>query len=157
MVKVLASALVAFGLFLGAWKMAEHALWERRMGAASLTWPSVEGSVLESGFVTAGSGTKRTTSAEIQYRYSVDGESYQNSRIRFGAHGSGTGPGRWGALGRMAKGEPLTVFYDPQSPQQATLETGQTSRSLGLLAAAGVLVLFGGLLLWIGWAAARKH
>ena len=156
MIKLLISALFALGLFLGAWKMAEHALWERRTGKASLAWPSVEGSVIQSGFRTAGSGTKRTTSAEIQYSYSVGGESYQNDRIRFGAHGAGSGPGRWGDFGRMSPGEPLTVFYDPQSPQQATLETGPTGRSLGLLAAAGVVALFGGFLLRVGWVAARK-
>ena len=156
MIKLLVSVLFVSALLFGAWKMGDYALWERRTGTASLAWPSVEGSVVRTGFVTSGQGVRRSTSVDILYRYQVDGSEYEHNRIRFGAHGSGNGAGRWGKLGRLAKGAPLTVFYDPQDPQQATLEVGPTGRSLGLLAAAGVLASFGGFLVWVGYAASAR-
>lgn len=157
MVKQIVSVLVACVLFLGAWKMSEHGLWERRTGAASLSWPSVEGSVVSSGFQTHGRATNSTTSVDIQYRYSVGAGDYEHDRVRFGAHGSGLGAGQWGHLGNLAPGESLEVFYDPQDPQQATLEVGPTGRSLGLIAAAGVIALFGAMLLWMGCVAPRMR
>ncbi len=150
MLKRILCTAFACALLVGAWKLGQHALWERQMGSASLSWPSTEGAVVESGLRTTGMGTRTTTSAAILYEYRVDGQDYRHDRIQFGAHGTGGGAGPLGHYGQKAPGEPVTVFFDPAQPTLATLETGPTQRSLGLLAAAGALAAFAAILLRVG-------
>ena len=156
MLKRIVSSAFALALFLGAWKLGRQAIWERQMGAASLSWPTVEGTVIHSGFRTTGSATRASTSVEILYEYQVDGHPYKHDRIQFGAHGGGGGAGQLSHYGQMSAGDSISIYFDPADPAMATLETGQAGRSLGLLAAAGVIAAFGAMLVLFGWSRTNK-
>lgn len=93
----------------------------RRMAAVS-QWPSTMGTV-------HGSYLERRSSSEggytnypvVQYSYQVSGQAYQGVKIAPGPEVGGTGAGK--VIARYPIGAQVMVFYNPQKPSDAVLET----------------------------------
>jgi hypothetical protein len=94
----------------------------RRRMATVIQWPSTMGTV-------SASYLERRSSSEggytnypvVHYSYQVGGQVYQGSKIAPGPDVGGTGAGK--VVGRYPSGAQVMVFYDPQNPSDAVLET----------------------------------
>jgi hypothetical protein len=80
-------------------------------------WPSVPGTITTSRHHT-GAGTKTRSGVWIEYSYSVNGQEYKCQQIEPGVdlHFTTTD-----LLQRYPLGAAVTVYYDPQNPQDAVL------------------------------------
>ena len=94
----------------------------RRMAAVS-QWPSTMGTVsasyLERRHSSSDSGS--TNYPVVQYSYQVSGQSYQSTKLAPGPEVGGTGAGK--VVARYPTGAQVMVFYNPQNPSDAVLET----------------------------------
>lgn len=99
-----------------------------KIGIASRTWPAVKGTILSSYVASRSLGGEGGTSyaAIIQYMYEVNRKEYQSESID-------TAPGWWAwglhgaARKKVAQYPPdktVDVYYNPQSPETAFLESG---------------------------------
>ena len=115
----------AIGLFfltLNAIFLASIFLMRRRMAAVS-QWPSTMGTVqtsyLERRHSSSDSGS--TNYPVVQYSYHVGGQAYQSTKLAPGPEVGGTGAGK--VVARYPAGAKVMVFYNPQNPADAVLET----------------------------------
>src|SRR5215207_470284 len=94
----------------------------RRMATVS-QWPSTMGTVnasyLERRHSSSDSGS--TNYPVVQYSYQVGGQPYQGMKIAPGPEVGGTGAGK--VVERYPAGAQVMVFYNPQNPSDAVLET----------------------------------
>ena len=94
----------------------------RRMAAVS-QWPSTMGTVnasyLERRHSSSDSGS--TNYPVVQYSYQVSGQAYQATKLAPGPEVGGTGAGK--VVARYPAGAQVMVFYNPQNPSDAVLET----------------------------------
>ena len=94
----------------------------RRMATVS-QWPSTMGTVnasyLERRHSSSESGS--TNYPVVQYAYQVGGQLYQGMKIAPGPEVGGTGAGK--VVERYPAGAQVMVFYNPQNPSEAVLET----------------------------------
>jgi hypothetical protein len=95
----------------------------RRMAAVS-QWPSTMGTVhasyLELRHSSGDSGS--TNYPVVQYSYQVGGQAYQSTKLAPGPEVGGTGAGK--VVARYPAGAAqVMVFYNPQNPSDAVLET----------------------------------
>lgn len=94
----------------------------RRMAAVS-QWPSTLGTVnasyLERRSSSSDSGS--TNYPVVQYSYQVGGQAYQGTKLAPGPEVGGTGAGK--VVARYPAGAQVMVFYNPQNPSDAVLET----------------------------------
>ena len=128
----------------------------RRQAQASLGWPAVEGEILEA-YVrreeeTDADGEWRVTYfPEVRYAYRVLGQEYVGNQITFGGTLGGSSPARARAVvARYPEGERVTVYYNPDNPQEAVLERKVAAPWLLLVVGGAFLtaaVCIGGLLL----------
>ncbi len=103
-----------------------------QQGLASENWSKANGTVIKSEIVkrtrTTGTGTDRRKVVEhipqVAYSYKVNGQSYQSSRITFGAINK---LNAGNTVQRYAKGKNIEVFFDPQKPDEAVLMPGADS------------------------------
>jgi hypothetical protein len=98
----------------------------RRLAKASLTWPTTEGTVVDSG-VMAGRSSKggRTYSARVRYTYAVGGTTYDNDTIQFGSPGTDQSTAD-ATVAEHPVGKRVNVHYNPHKPAQAVLKAGVT-------------------------------
>jgi hypothetical protein len=93
----------------------------RRMAAVS-QWPSTMGTVSTSYLERRSSSDSGYTNYPVvQYSYQVSGQAYQGMKIAPGPEVGGTGAGK--VVGRYPAGAQVMVFYNPQNPADAVLET----------------------------------
>ena len=97
-----------------------YSIFNLSMGSSSTNWPTTEGQILESEFKTKGDSTSYPG---VKYQYDVNGKTYDGERIVFG---SAADLPR-GTLDRYPVGGTVTVFYDPNDPESAVLQTASTS------------------------------
>ncbi len=128
-------------------------------GAASESWPTVEG-VITFAEVRVHQpsvrdrrelGLKTRYTPRITYRYQVDGKTYENHVI--GRYGYTS---KWASgisRGQYAVGKPVTVYYNPENPAESVLEPGLGGYAL---APCGLALLFLALAVRFGWQAIRK-
>ena len=114
----------------------------------SLNWPTATGTVLHSRVksYTSYSDGKSTEmySADIVYRYTVNTKTYTSSDISLGDHSSSSYGGMEKLIRLYPTGEIVTVYYDPNKPDNALLEPGPAFITY-LPFAFGVLSIFAGL------------
>jgi hypothetical protein len=95
----------------------------RRRMAAVREWPSTIGTVnssyLERRHSSSDSGS--TNYPVVRYSYQVSGQAYQGMKIAPGPEVGGSGAGK--VVGRYPAGAQVMVFYNPQNPSDAVLET----------------------------------
>jgi Protein of unknown function (DUF3592) len=72
----------------------------------------------------------RSYGLEVEYRYTVDGQSYQGNRWgAAGQHSSSSRKHIQGLVDQHPVGSAVEVFYNPADPQQAVLERGGENRA----------------------------
>ena len=79
----------------------------------------------------------------VQYSYQVGGRSYQGSRIAPGPEVGGTGAGK--IIERYPVNSQVTVYYNPQNPSDAVLETKAPSQWIMWLVLVIINVMLGGM------------
>ena len=93
----------------------------KRMVAVS-QWPSTMGAVNASYLERRSSSEGGYTNYPVvQYSYQVSGQAYQGAKIAPGPEVGGTGAGK--VVARYPAGAQVMVFYNPQNPSDAVLET----------------------------------
>lgn len=94
----------------------------RRMAAVS-QWPSTMGTVHASYLERRSSSNNggSTNYPVVQYSYQVGGQAYQSTKLAPGPEVGGTGAGK--VVARYPAGAQVMVFYNPQNPSDAVLET----------------------------------
>ena len=95
---------------------------QRKMNAVK-TWPTAIGNVTASYLQRrrTGSNNGSVNYPVVQYSYQVGGQLYQGSKIAPGLAVGGTGAGK--VVERYPAGVQVLVFYNPQNPSDAVLET----------------------------------
>ena len=93
----------------------------RRRMAAVRQWPSTMGTVSASYLERRSSSDGSTNYPVVQYSYQVGTQTYQGMKIAPGPEVGGTGAGK--VVGRYPAGAQVMVFYNPQNPSDAVLET----------------------------------
>ena len=91
-------------------------------GKASQKWPETNGMIISSTVEKyVGAQKKSKYLAEVIYSFSVNGSEYKADKIRFGTMASLHA----GDLSEIySEGKSVKVFYNPQDPNVAVLETG---------------------------------
>jgi hypothetical protein len=127
------------------------------LGRRSRGWPKTSGTILQSTLETHhetdDDGTTSTThGVAVHYRYSVSGQEFEGRRRSFSDVRKSSKRSMESILARYPQGGSIDVYYDPENPSSAVLETGVGASAYILLAFAVVLVLFGlaGLLGFVG-------
>lgn len=93
----------------------------KRMAAVS-QWPSTMGAVNTSYLERRSSSDGGSTNYPVvQYSYQVGGRAYQGMKVAPGPEVGGTGAGK--VVARYPAGAQVMVFYNPQDPSDAVLET----------------------------------
>lgn len=140
-------------LALGGWAVWLEYL-EYRRAKESESWPSVQGGVegVETEYTPGGRYSRRGYMVKVSYSYAVAGKSYQGQRVEFVSEAE-RHPDEAAARAAVAafpRG-PVTVYYDPRRPADATLLRryrllGQTA--IPIVCAFGIPAFFFGLLMW---------
>lgn len=134
-----------YGLCTGTWNIMQ--------GIRSTSWPSTSG-VIQSSSVDshrrASVHTVTSFTAHILYNYTVAGNSFSGSRVAFSGPSSGTIGSAKTIVDRYPKGKTVNVFYSPNSPESAVLETGTGIRPWVWMAVSVVLLVLGLVMFWAG-------
>ncbi len=137
-----------------------YAVFQSRRVEASRTWPSTAGRLLDTkvrmhtsssgGATRPGTTHRRKTSyyLEVEYEYTVDGQSYRNDTITLGATVGGDKASQNRLADALRRADPLLVYYDPDSPAVATLRPGESSAVIVLYIVGGGFAAFA--CLWVG-------
>jgi hypothetical protein len=132
------------GFFLTSWVTSRKVI-------ASRNWQSVTGKIVKAatGSESMGEGANAVT-AEIEYEYRVNGETFRSKRISFGVQWKTNNPKpAQEMLAKYPEGSPVEVFYDSANPASAVLERyAPVNRLYWMLTGlfVGLLVLIGGML-----------
>jgi uncharacterized protein DUF3592 len=129
----------------------------RKLAKASKSWPSAAGKIVVSQVMRSyDAETKRDTySADVQYEYTVGGETLRGKRVQFGA-GWSTNTARRPAealVARYPAGAAVSVFYDPAAPSQCTLEQSASGSNIVLFIIGAAFIIIGlpvGVVFWAG-------
>lgn len=109
-------------LLLNAILLASIFFTQRRAGAAR-NWPTAFGTILESALEERRRSNNRgwVNYPRVIYTYNVSGRSYTGNRIAPGMEVGGTGAP--GVIAKYPPGSQVKVYYNPQDPSDAVLET----------------------------------
>lgn len=101
------------------------------MGQAVMSkwWPAVEGEIVSSEVVKNYSRGEHgrvevTYNVDVVYKYTVDGMSYTNDRVKFGRVGSSNPSGFQRVADKYKKYKVVSVYYKPRVPSESVLEPG---------------------------------
>ena len=118
---------VVAGLFL-LWQGSK----EHRTCRESRDWPCVAGRITESTMQVTRRRRSTRYSPRVSYTYSVMGQAYFGAGTTIGAtQGFSSQANVQAQLAKYPLGQPVSVYYDPQRPSQATLEPGATRGAWG--------------------------
>jgi hypothetical protein len=100
----------------------------------SKNWPATNGKFLsskvESYWTRSGSSRRsrrvRMYRAKVLYEYSVDGIKYTSSKISFVGYNSSKRNEVKSIVDKYPKNKSATVYYDPENPEIAVLQPGET-------------------------------
>jgi hypothetical protein len=117
----------------------------------SVNWPTADGRIIsseidsQSNHASRRTTDRRTYIATVRYRYSVDGESYEGTRIAFDElHSYDTREQAQAVLDNFENQRSIAVYYDPTDPTNAALITGGTWQTYTPLALSAAAFLLGG-------------
>ncbi len=126
----MAGSLIVFGFFVAAIAALAsfHTARILREARASVTWPAVDGRIVESELafelIKSGHNVHRQYKAHVVYEYSIGGRTYRSDRVAFNDDG-GSGPQPvQRTVNRYPRGARVTVYCDSRNPQTAVLERG---------------------------------
>lgn len=115
----------------------------RRSAAASRTWPTTPGTIIASSIKERRGKGGQNYTVQISYAYRTGDKEHTGDRIQWGIPHH-TQIQAAGIVARYPAGQPVTVYYHPQRPQQAVLDPQGTVGSESLLMVAALLLLPGG-------------
>ncbi|MBL8693697.1 MAG: DUF3592 domain-containing protein [Planctomycetes bacterium] len=132
-VELVGLSLLVFGLFV-AW-FAVVAVWhgsrELAMAWRSRRWATTRGTIERAVLTRSRTGRVTREGARISYTYFVGGKSYSSMRCRFATSLEGADGVHFSVprelLARYPIGAAVDVYYDPERPEQATLDRGTPS------------------------------
>jgi len=115
---------------------------------AAKAWPTVEGRITSSEVDSywkrdRDSGSTRMHEAKIAYEYTVDGVSYESTKISFMSSSSSLRGQAQAMVRKYPAGGTATVYYNPSNPQEAVLEPGAAGGAMIFMAAGGIFALIG--------------
>ena len=114
----------------------------RKAFRASMGWPAVQGRVLEAyvGRHTDDEGTP-VYYPVVRYAYTVAGQEYTSDQIAFGPEVASSMDALQAekTVARYPVGSLVTVYYNPEAPQEAVLERRLASPVAALVIGAGFL------------------
>jgi hypothetical protein len=125
--------LIGAGLSYWGWTILQNA-------RASASWPTAEG-VISSSEVSHSTDAEGgdSYSPEVDYQYTVDGLPFSDSTIKFGENSYDRRRTAEEIAATYPVGRPVTVYYDPEEPDNAVLEPGVSGGSYIVL---GIGVIF---------------
>ena len=143
LVMVFAGVFLVAGVIILLWGITSS-----RSAFTSQKWPAETGTITASSIETSRSNKGNTMySADIRYTYQVNGQGYTGSKVSFGDVSTSDSADARKIVSRYQSGQAVTVYYNPQDPQQAVLETGFSPGLFLPLGIGTVFSLVGGLLL----------
>lgn len=139
-----------------------------RLGSASESWVEVEGEIISSrvassrGRSAASSRTEWRYYARLGYRYEYEGRSYSGSKISYDDPPGGSDEsGKREAeefLSDFPRGATVSVYVDPENPEQSVLLRGTTGSGVWIPLAFGIVAFgVGGWMIWFGLRLRRKR
>ena len=139
-------------------------LYVRRVAARarqSRSWPSVEGVVERSAVVqrtrtTADADDSDVYTADVAYRYRVQGRDYSATRITMMDYSSSAARHAQDIVAQYPAGAPVRVYHHPADPSDAVLEPGGT-RGIPILGLIGWAFALAGLLFLYASLTGRFH
>ncbi len=126
----MAESLIVFGVIIVAVAALSYIHVRRRLHEvrASVTWPAVEGRIVESELtfelITSDHSTYRRYKAHVVYEYSIGSRTYRSDRVAFTDDGRSSPQPIQRTVNRYSRGARVTVYCDPRKPQTAVLERG---------------------------------
>jgi hypothetical protein len=106
------------------------------MSRASRGWPVAKGRVTTSQVRT---GKKGAADYDVRYRYSVDGQEYSGTRVRWGGALNSNSGDAHATRSTYPEGREVDVRHHPLRPSLSTLET-RASRAIWLWLAIGLFI-----------------
>ena len=118
-----------FALYLGNVHFLEEIAYTRDRENAAETWPSVIGKISASEVRVSRAGRRHGTTQfpHVSYTYEVNGKAYHSSNIMAGGEIGGVNVES--TLARYPNGSEVTVYYNPQKPNDAVLQPGDKTMS----------------------------
>lgn len=107
------------------------AAFSKARNKAALGWPSVEGEIVHSEATSKWSTDSRGKAemrhkADIRFRYTVDGKTYDGARVAFYGAIIDTAAKARAVCDRYPVGARPLVYYNPKTPADSVLERRQT-------------------------------
>jgi len=106
-----------------------------RKARASSKWPSTQGTI-ESSTVDVERERERDSDGDIHYetkftpnivyQYQVDGMDFAGDQISFGGTSSSSQSRAYRITNQYPEGAEVTVYFDPEDPQESVLQPGAT-------------------------------
>lgn len=114
------------------------ALRTRKKSAASLSWTPTAGTISSSTVRRNSSSDEDghisyTFSPIVEYDYSVNGQAYKGKTIHYGITPSQDMATAQKEADRFPVGRQVTVFYNPEKPNEAVLEQKEVKSKVGLI------------------------
>lgn len=111
-------------------------------GRQALSWPSVEGRLLECRLHENSGSDSNTWEVKVRYSYSVAGQKLEGNRVAFGYSGSSTHEEHQGIYEKLTSGSGVMVHYKPDNPSDSVLAAGFNRSTLIILTFAITWLLF---------------
>jgi MFS superfamily sulfate permease-like transporter len=150
---ILTIAMLAAGIALLAFGAVEF-----KRALASKSWPSVTGAITSSSIQKKQTRKNNRTVISyyprVQYRYTVAGKTHSADRIAFGGTAGGSRSKAQKIVNQYPSGKTLPVYYDPDDPSVAALETGHSLMAIVIILA-GLVFLCAGIACFRAWR--RQH
>ncbi len=118
-----------------------------REGQETKSWPSTTGHVISADVdekietrrdMNDRQRTEYTYTPAVRYEYTVGERTYLGHRVKADDYG-GSPDRAYGIVNRYPAGSDVTVFYNPDEPDQAVLETGADTMGVYLFGGIGAL------------------
>ena len=88
---------------------------------ASASWPAVTGTITKAGVAETATGRYQV---DVAYTYQVGGSDYDGSKVRASDGEYSRYDDAYRAVGSLAPGQRVPVYYNPANPGQAVLRPG---------------------------------
>jgi hypothetical protein len=111
-------------------------------GRQALSWPTVEGRLLECRLHENPDSDGTTWEVKVRYSYSVAGGEFEGKRVAFGYSGSSTHEEHQGIYEKLKSASRVMVRYQPSNPGSSVLAAGFNRSTFLILAFAVTWLLF---------------
>ena len=95
----------------------------------SASWPTARGEIESCKMHSHRDSEGSSYGCEVDYRYQVNGETYQGDRIAFGYNNTNYKQPHKQIERHLKQGRYVQVHYNPQDPSQSVLSTGTSSNT----------------------------